>query len=139
MCGSTPVQKSSKKQKLETQLIDETEDKLESIVKRLKEKHGNAYSGPQYRLWGRMIVSGTHDDEDDPPKVPIITGIEPRKPKKEPLSGVIAGAATAIVEALKSPVSTATPRTPVKTLTSSRSGETGILGMSPGKVAEIRI
>ena len=80
--GSTPVQKNAKKHKLETQLIDETEDKLKSIVKRLKEKHENAYSGPQYRLWGRMIASGSHDDEDDPPKVRVITGIEPRKQKK---------------------------------------------------------
>ena len=50
------------------------EEELEEIFLQLKEKHGSTYSGPQLRLWARMIVAKTHDGIDNPPNVPMITG-----------------------------------------------------------------
>ena len=53
----------------------EMEEELEDVFQKLKDKHGDKhYSGPQLRLWARMIVSKTHDDLNNPPKVPMITG-----------------------------------------------------------------
>ena len=43
------------------------EEDLESLYSELQKKHGDSYSGPQLRLWARMIVSGTHDDKEEPP------------------------------------------------------------------------
>ena len=50
------------------------EEELEEIFLQLIEKHGSTYSGPQLRLWARMIVAKTHDGIDNPPNVPMITG-----------------------------------------------------------------
>ena len=43
------------------------EDEVDSIYKELHTKHGDSsvYSGPQLRLWARMIHCGTHDDYED--------------------------------------------------------------------------
>lgn len=46
-------------------------EEVEDVFQKLKEKHKD-YSGLQLRLWARMITSKTHDDLDNPPKVPII-------------------------------------------------------------------
>ena len=63
------------------------EDELDSIYDRLKEKHGDMYSTPKYRLWARMIICGTHDDLDTPPQVPMIFGAPlPKRPKQESLT-----------------------------------------------------
>ena len=40
-------------------------------------------SVPQLRLWARMVVTGIHDDLEEPPQVPMITGITPKRAKKE--------------------------------------------------------
>ena len=74
------------------------EEDLESIYSELQEKHGDSYSGPQLRLWARMIVSGTHDDVEEPPRVPIIIGMVPNHHKQETLFDALAGAATALVK-----------------------------------------
>ena len=54
--------------------INEREDELESVFRQLKEKHQDNFSGPQLRLWAQMIVAKTHDNLDEPPKVPMISG-----------------------------------------------------------------
>ncbi len=61
-------------------------------------------------LWARMIQCGNHKDYDDPPRVPHITGILPKRPKKETLTDVIAGAAVAITKVAT--VSTTSKDTP---------------------------
>ena len=70
---------------------------LESIYSELQKKHGDSYSRPQLRLWARMIVSRTHDDLEEPPRVPMITGLVPKHQKQETLSDALAGATTAFV------------------------------------------
>ena len=89
---------------MHTRKIAEQEDKLESVFQNLREKHGSKWSGPQYRLWARAIVSGVHDSYCQPPNAPMFTGGIEKKPK-ESLVDAFAGAATAIAKALspKSP------------------------------------
>lgn len=74
------------------------EDEVDAIYKELLTKHGDSsiYSGPQLRLWARMIQCGTYDDYEDPPRVPQITGIS--KQKKESLTEAITGAAVAVAK-----------------------------------------
>lgn len=55
------------------------------------------YSGPQLRLWAKIIHNGIRDDYTDPPRVPQITGLKERH-KKESLADVVHGAATAIAK-----------------------------------------
>ena len=74
----------------------EKEGELESIIFSTIEGKTN-YSGPQLRLWARMVVAKTHDDLDDPPKVPMITGLKSKQ--KESLTEVFTSAAVAIAKA----------------------------------------
>ena len=78
--GSSKKKSSTKRQRLE--------EEVEKIYKKLFAQHGEAgvYAGPQLRLWAKMIQNGVHDDYDDPPRVPQITGLKER-PKKESLIG----------------------------------------------------
>ena len=50
------------------------EQDIEEAFKVLYEKHSEEYSAPQLRLWARMYGNGLHDDLDNPPNVPAITG-----------------------------------------------------------------
>ena len=50
------------------------EEEIDSIFRQLQESHDDAYSVPQLRLWARMVISGTHDDLETPPRVPMIVG-----------------------------------------------------------------
>jgi hypothetical protein len=75
-----------------------------SIFEELKEKHGTNYSNPQFRLWAHMIVSGTHEDLDDPPRVPMILGAPlPKRQKQESITAALVGAATAYARAISPP------------------------------------
>lgn len=76
----------------------------------LKERHECRFSGPQLRLWARMIVAKTYDNMDDPPKVPMTTGVVQKSQPKESLTEAFIGAATAIAKVL-SPASAATGAT----------------------------
>lgn len=75
------------------------EEELESVFQSLRDKHGSKWSGPQYRLWARAIVSGVHDSDSQPPNAPMFTGGLQKKPK-ESLTDAFTSAATAIVNAL---------------------------------------
>lgn len=79
----------------------EKEDEVDSVYKELLEKHGGAFETPKLRLWSRMLCSGVHSDYDSPPKIPAFFPPSPKKPK-ESLSDSLAGAAVAVVQALKS-------------------------------------
>ena len=110
------------------------EDKVDTIFRELREKHdGDTYETPQLRLWARMIQCGTHDDYDDPPRVPMITGILPKRPKKESITDALTAAATAVAKAF-SPPSTSQVAT-----ASSQMPSTPTVGMSPGKSIELRM
>ena len=78
------------------------ECEVESVYKELSEKHQQTWDVPRLKLWARCIVSGVHDDYDDPPKVPAFSGSTqtPKRVHHESISDVIGGAAVAIVRAL---------------------------------------
>jgi hypothetical protein len=80
----------------------EREEEVDDIFHMLKAKHETNFSGPQLRLWARMIVAGTQDNMDNPPNVPMIAGVQ-RQPRKESFSDAISSAATAIAKVLTPP------------------------------------
>lgn len=96
---------------------------LEAIFLKLKDKHGSNYSGPQLRLWARMIIAKTHDDIENPPKVPMITGVQ--KPKqRDSLTDAFTSAAVAIAKVF-SP--------------SSENGSSTTTSFSPSKQINLRL
>ena len=90
-----------KKQKLEqVNKRSEREEELEEVYQKLKKKHEENYTGPQLRLWARMITANTHEDYGKPSKVPMITGTgQKQQPRRELLTDAFANAATAISKA----------------------------------------
>ncbi len=73
--GAKRVHETVSKRQEKTEQVDE-------VFEELKQNHSQNYSTPQLRLWARMIGTGIHD-MDDPPRVPMITGCIPKRPKKE--------------------------------------------------------
>ena len=67
---------------------EEKENDVDDIVQDLKSRHGSDYSGPQLRLWARMISNGVYDDKDDPPRVPMIVGT-PKKKRPDSLTDAL--------------------------------------------------
>ena len=69
-----------------------------------------------------MYVANTHDDLDNPPKVPMITGSVKHQPQKESLSDALANTASAIAKAFSPtqnidiPPSTCVKTSPSKTV-----------------------
>lgn len=124
------LSKSDKKKKQSgSSRRQQKEDEVEAIYDELKSKHCDNYTSPQLKLWARMIHIGTHDDYEDPPRVPMITGTLPTRSKKDSFTEAITGAAEAVAKALSPP-----PPTPV-IVNSTHSVTTGI---SPGKSTELR-
>lgn len=92
----TPASKASK--------ADEREQELLQIVDQLSTKHSEKYTVPQLRLWAKYIQSKRHDSYEEPPNIPLITGTpdsSTKSTRKESFGDALAGAATAIVRALK--------------------------------------
>ena len=89
--GPAKKRSSNKRQKLE--------EEVETVYKKLFAQHGEGgiYSGPQLRLWAKMIQTGIHADYDDPPRVPQKTGFKETR-KKETLVDAVTGAAMAIAK-----------------------------------------
>ena len=84
-----------------------------------------------YHSLARMIHCGTHDSYDIPPAIPMFSGSQPKKQKKESLAETIAESVVAISKAFSSPSVQPNP--------SPGSASTSTLGMSPGKCVDIRI
>ena len=100
------------------------------ISDQLKEKHANKYTGPPYTLWAKFIRSGRHKSYDEPPPIPLITGEQRgRTQKKETMSDVMLGAATAFAHALRTPSTPTTPTRPSSRIES---------GLSPNNRANLR-
>ncbi len=94
---------------------DKKEEHEREIRDKLEEKHGTTYSVPQYSLWAKFIKMGRHESYETPPPIPLLTGTQKGRPqRKEAVSDVIIGAATAFAQALKpsSPSMPSTPSTP---------------------------
>lgn len=92
----TPATKASK--------ADDREEELLQIIDQLTTQHSENYTVPQLRLWAKYIQSKRHDSYEEPPNIPLITGTPDSRSKstrKESFGDALAGAATAIVRALK--------------------------------------
>lgn len=125
--SSSPTGQSSKRAAKERD-IDE-------LVEDLKEEHADQYNDPQYRLWARMITNGIHSSRENPPQVPMITGITPTRQSKKPVEETIANTVTAVLKSIGS----VQPLQQVQnTSTSSVQRQSSMLGMSPSKAVEIR-
>ena len=125
------------------------EAEVDSTVPELKEKQGDKYSLPQLRLWARSIISGNHDSTEEPPDLPAITGIGPKKQKKQSLGGALVEAARTFVGANLGPdiMLTGGPnasvvlsgstavQTPTKVVVNESEKS---IGLSPGRVTELR-
>ena len=89
-----------KKRKKSSELLlrhQEKEEEVEAIYSEFRSKHYD-YTVPQLKLWARMIHCGTHDDYEDPPCVPMIIGIPPKRQRKDSLAVAISGAAEAVAK-----------------------------------------
>jgi len=120
------------------------DDEIDATVKELKKKHGDTYTTPQLRLWARMIASGTHDDMDDPPRVPMITGAPiPKKQKQESMTSALVDAATAFAKVLCPSTSNTSPVNSVAVTPATRSTPVSNTlsrnGVSPSKLADVRM
>ncbi len=91
-----------KKKKKPSESSSRRQDK-EEVEVIFKSKHDNSYTVPQLKLWARMIHCGTHKDYEDPPRVPMITGTPPKRPKKDSLTEALTGAAEAVAKAFAPP------------------------------------
>ena len=72
------------------------EDKVDETVAELKLRHESKYTLTQMRLWARMIAANHHESLDDPPEVPAITGVVPKRKKRESVAEAISTLAGAI-------------------------------------------
>lgn len=124
-----PKEKKKKEESIRLTRREEKEKNIDKAFEELNEKHDGLYSKPQLKLWARMIVNEIHESYDQPPNVPLITGMVPKQSKKnkESISEVIAGAANAFLKAV-------CPRTPTETV-----NESSCASISPGKTADIRM
>ena len=87
----------------------------------------NNYSPQQLKLWARMIVNKQHEDFEEPPNIPIITGgIKRPKKHNDAISEVLCNAAVAITQAL----------TPSKS-NPSTSQKASSIGVSPSSKATL--
>ena len=106
-------------------------DSVDLIFKKLKNNHPDML-GPKLRLWAKMIDKGRHDDYNNPPQIPLITGSPvTAKKKSSTVADALASAATVIASAFQSP-SRSTPQK-----TSSRTTESGAK-FSPMSGAKLR-
>ena len=72
------------------------------IHTKLEKKHGDKYTGPQYTLWAKFIRMDRHEIYEHTPPIPLMTGEQKGRSKKckDSVSDALAGAATAIANAL---------------------------------------
>jgi len=114
----------------------------------VSKKHGTKYTIPQLRLWAKIINCWNHDSTDDPPSLPAITGIQPKKLKTQPLSDAFVVAASSFASAICSSeikqsgglnavvISGDSAHTPGKP---SYADAHRPVGLSPGRITELRI
>ncbi len=114
---------------------DRQAEEEREIRTKLEKKHGDKYTGPQYTLWAKFITMGRHDTYDDPPSIPLMTGEQRGRPKqnKETISDALAGAATAITNAL-----TGKGKLAQSPVASSKDFLSSSHGLSPNNQANLR-
>ena len=125
----------------------ELESDVEDTVRQLKDIHGDKFTIPQLRMWARYVQAGHYQDLVEPPPLPALKGVPPKRERKESLSDAIAGAAITFVNAIRSPESSThsnvkaqnsvviNAQTPPKSATTN----TVCIGISPGRATELRM
>ena len=115
------------KSKKKKTLQEEREERVQSTIEKLKEKHGSCFTPMQVRIWSEMINGGLHSSFEEPPTSSMFTRAgkgcpSKKKEDKNSLSEAVTQAAVAISSAL-----------------SPRSGSVSVSsGASPAKVIEAR-
>lgn len=125
-CGQVQIQKKGKRKREEP----EGDEDCDGVYEELQEKHGDSYTMPQLRLWARMINCGTHASYESPPSLPPISGMQPKKTRKDSLTEVFADAASAFSKAMQPPghsSDSSPPKVPPP-----------CAGISPGKAVDLR-
>ena len=85
---------------------------------------------PRLRLWSRMISSGLHESEDEePPSIPVFSGVLPKRSHKDSLPEALEGAASAFAESLKGK----------STDPKAQHAPTAAVSVSPGKAVELQM
>ena len=130
---STPKKDKAPKSRKRKSNYEDHEEEVKKIAFELEEKHGEKYNEPQLRLWARMILNKQHDDMEQPPNVPIITGGIKRPAKKETLSDALSSVATALTKTMspQQVSNTSQPTTPKSQLKACSTG------VSPASKASI--
>ena len=118
------------------QNIEENEREVDTVYKKLLEKHGSRWDTPRLRLWARCICSDQHTNYDDPPDLPAFKDPEPKK-RKESLTDALAGAAVAFASAMSGGKCQST-KSSTTSLLDSGPGPS-IPAVSPGKAVELRM
>ena len=120
-----------KRKKRKTSKCKDKEEELDEVFTKLRNEHGTNYTSPQLKLWAQMIICGTHDDYKDPPRVPMITGMQTKPPKKDSFTEALTGAAEAVAKAF-------TPQSHASVNTVGNStGQGTSIGISPGKSTDL--
>lgn len=99
--SSDGTRKRSSPAELPTSKRQQIEDEVQCHVTQLKEKHGTKYTVPQLRFWARMVTTKNHDGLDDPPNMPLFSGVQPKK--KTSLAEAITGAALTLANVARTP------------------------------------
>ena len=72
---------------------------LKTIFELLKEKQKDC-DVSKVRLWARIVVNDLHESTEEPPNVPMITGVPTKHSKHEYVHDVVVNAAKAIAQVL---------------------------------------
>ena len=136
----TPSRSLKRRKKSEEHVTkrEEKEQRVEDLAKELQELHGDKLelSETQYRLWARMVVTGIHGSKEEPPQVPLIIGVTPKRKRSDTFKDTIMDTAAAVMKAVTNHPSPTIVQTPQIQQTITQSQEAA--GVSPGKAAEIR-
>ena len=90
MGGSAEGRSSTKRNKEAESAVSKyslQEAEVDSIYKELKERHRHSWDTPRLKLWARCIVSGVHNDYDNPPECPEVQ--LPREHKRNLLARLL--------------------------------------------------
>ena len=112
---------------------------MDERVDELRERHGTKYSLPQMRLWARMVTANHQESLDDPPDIPAITGIVPKRKKpRESMVEAISSLAGALRGTPTDATKNATPADTVTTTPADTQDSRPSARHPPGKASELR-
>ena len=135
-CELQQLKKSKKAGKQSKQ--EERKAMAEEYESALKEKHQDAYTRFQYKLWAEMLAAGVHTDLDSPPSASMFGREHKRVNSKNTSSDVATlGDAVAGMVGLLSQTLTSSAHTQ-QTPTAGKAGQVSNSDLSPMKCAELR-